>query len=76
MVVPSRRPSGLVTTTLIGVVGAVAGGQLWNATGPQGTTGMNLDSNFVALETDTGRKLSVGIEQLGWGDAEAAPATP
>ena len=41
-----------------------------------GACTIHFDANFVALETDSGRKLSVGIDQLGWDAAGAAPTTP
>jgi len=49
MAVPSRQPIGIVTTTLVGVIGAIVGGQLWDAMSPHGTTGIKLDTNFIAL---------------------------
>jgi uncharacterized membrane protein YeaQ/YmgE (transglycosylase-associated protein family) len=49
MAAPSRQPLGIVTTTLVGVIGAVVGGQLWDAMSPHAATGVRLDSNFIAL---------------------------
>ena len=50
MVVPGREPGGLLATTLIGIVGAVVGGWIWNvAFSRTGATGFDLGSIFVAF---------------------------
>ena len=50
MVVPGREPGGFLATTLIGIVGAVVGGWMWNVLFSRaGATGVNLGSIAVAL---------------------------
>lgn len=46
-VVPSRL--GIIGDTIVGMVGALIGGALFNAVGEAGTTGFNLWSIFVAF---------------------------
>lgn len=50
MVVPGREPGGFLATTLIGAVGAVIGGWIWNLVfNKPGATGIDLGSIFVAF---------------------------
>lgn len=52
LVMPGTRdePSGFLGTMLLGIVGAVIGGWVWNlALGRAGATGIDLGSIFVAF---------------------------
>jgi uncharacterized membrane protein YeaQ/YmgE (transglycosylase-associated protein family) len=50
LIVPGREPGGFIATTLIGIVGAVLGGWIWNlAFNAPGATGVNIGSIFVAF---------------------------
>jgi len=45
-----NEPSGFIGTMILGIVGAVIGGWVWNLLlGRQGATGMDLGSIFVAF---------------------------
>jgi uncharacterized membrane protein YeaQ/YmgE (transglycosylase-associated protein family) len=48
MIMPGREPGGFVMTLVIGVVGAVIGGFIWNMMGATGPTGFNIGSIFIA----------------------------
>jgi uncharacterized membrane protein YeaQ/YmgE (transglycosylase-associated protein family) len=45
----NRRGEGIILDVLLGVVGAVIGGWLFNRFGASGVTGLNLYSLFVAV---------------------------
>ena len=45
----ARRGQGCVLNVVLGVVGAVVGGTMFNAIGSRGITGFNLYSMFVAI---------------------------
>lgn len=45
----NRRGQGMFVDTLLGVVGAVAGGMLFHLFGSAGVTGLNLWSLFVSV---------------------------
>ncbi len=45
----NKRGEGLILDILLGVVGAVVGGWLFNTFGASGVTGLNLYSLFVAV---------------------------
>ena len=49
MVVPGEGPGGLLGDLVIGVIGAVIGGWVWNIFGHVGATGINLPSIVVAF---------------------------
>lgn len=50
MAVPGREPGGFVATIIIGILGAVMGGWIWNTAFNQaGATGINLGSILVAF---------------------------
>ena len=37
---------------------------------------VTFDTNYVVVEMGTGRKLSLGLEQLGWEPGDASPVGP
>lgn len=45
----NRRGEGLVLDLILGIVGAIAGGWLFNTFGASGVTGLNLYSLMVAV---------------------------
>ena len=45
----NKRGEGIVVDILLGIVGAVVGGSLFNALGAPGVSGLNLYSLFVAV---------------------------
>ena len=45
----NKRGEGIVLDILLGIVGAVIGGFLFNALGARGVSGLNLYSLFVAV---------------------------
>jgi uncharacterized membrane protein YeaQ/YmgE (transglycosylase-associated protein family) len=45
----NKRGEGIVLDILLGIVGAVIGGLLFNALGARGVSGLNLYSLFVAV---------------------------
>ena len=45
----NKRGEGLILDIVLGVVGAVTGGYVFNALGAPGVTGLNLYSLFVAV---------------------------
>jgi len=45
----NKRGEGLFLDIVLGIVGAVAGGWVFNALGASGVTGLNLYSLFVAV---------------------------
>ncbi len=49
MVVPGEGPGGLFGDLIIGVIGAILGGWLFNMFGHVGATGINLPSIIVAF---------------------------
>jgi uncharacterized membrane protein YeaQ/YmgE (transglycosylase-associated protein family) len=49
MVVPGDGPGGVLGDLIVGVVGAVIGGWIWNYFGHVGATGINLPSIIVAF---------------------------
>jgi len=49
MVIPGEGPQGVLGDLVIGVVGAVAGGWIFNYFGHPGTTGVNIGSIVVAF---------------------------
>jgi uncharacterized membrane protein YeaQ/YmgE (transglycosylase-associated protein family) len=68
-VVPGEGPGGIVGDLIVGVVGAILGGWIFNVLGHAGATGINLYSIFVAfvgavvllfiLRALTGRRTAV-----------------
>ena len=48
MIMPGREPGGFIMTMVIGIVGAVLGGFIWNMMGREGATGINIGSIFIA----------------------------
>jgi uncharacterized membrane protein YeaQ/YmgE (transglycosylase-associated protein family) len=48
IIMPGREPGGFLMTLIIGIVGAVIGGLIWNTMGHQGATGVNGPSIIVA----------------------------
>jgi uncharacterized membrane protein YeaQ/YmgE (transglycosylase-associated protein family) len=48
-VVPGEGPGGVLGDLIIGVIGAVLGGWLWNYFGHVGATGINIPSIIVAF---------------------------
>ena len=63
LVMPGSRnePSGFLGTMLLGVVGAVIGGWVWNAFGNKGATGIDPVSIFVAF---VGSCIVIGLLRL------------
>jgi uncharacterized membrane protein YeaQ/YmgE (transglycosylase-associated protein family) len=63
----NRHGEGVLTDVFVGIVGAWAGGHLFNLVGEQGVTGLNLWSLLVAT---TGAVLLLlvfhAIRRLGW----------
>jgi uncharacterized membrane protein YeaQ/YmgE (transglycosylase-associated protein family) len=49
MVVPGSGPGGVFGDLIVGIVGAVLGGWIWNYFGHVGATGINLPSILVAF---------------------------
>jgi uncharacterized membrane protein YeaQ/YmgE (transglycosylase-associated protein family) len=49
MVMRTNRQHGLLLDIVVGIIGAVAGGFLFNIAGITGTTGLNVWSVFVAF---------------------------
>jgi uncharacterized membrane protein YeaQ/YmgE (transglycosylase-associated protein family) len=49
MVVPGEGPGGIIGDIIVGIVGAVIGGWVFNAFGHAGVTGLNLWSILVAF---------------------------
>ena len=49
MVVPGEGPGGVIGDLVVGIVGAVIGGWIWNYFGHVGATGINLPSILVAF---------------------------
>ena len=49
MVIPGEAPRGVLGDLVIGVVGAIAGGWIFNYFGHPGATGVNLGSIVVAF---------------------------
>ena len=49
MVIPGEAPKGVLGDLVIGVVGAIAGGWIFNAFGHSGATGLNVGSIVVAF---------------------------
>jgi len=45
----NKRGEGLILDIVLGIIGAVAGGWIFNALGASGVTGLNLYSLFVAV---------------------------
>jgi uncharacterized membrane protein YeaQ/YmgE (transglycosylase-associated protein family) len=48
-VIPGEAPRGMLGDLVIGIVGAVAGGWIFNYFGHPGTTGVNIGSIVVAF---------------------------
>ena len=69
MVIPGEGPAGLIGDLVVGVVGAIIGGWVFNYFGHPGVTGLNLGSILVAfiggvillwlLRLVTGRRVSI-----------------
>jgi uncharacterized membrane protein YeaQ/YmgE (transglycosylase-associated protein family) len=69
MVIPGEAPAGLIGDLVVGVVGAIIGGWVFNYFGHPGVTGLNLGSIVVAfiggvillwlLRLVTGRRVSI-----------------
>ncbi len=49
MVIPGEGPGGVLGDLVIGIVGAIAGGWIFNAFGHPGATGVNIGSIVVAF---------------------------
>jgi uncharacterized membrane protein YeaQ/YmgE (transglycosylase-associated protein family) len=49
MVIPSEGPAGLLGDLVIGVVGAMVGGWIFNSFGHPGVTGVNIGSIVVSF---------------------------
>jgi uncharacterized membrane protein YeaQ/YmgE (transglycosylase-associated protein family) len=49
MVMKTNRQQGLIMDIVVGIVGALIGGFLFNLVGASGTTGFNIWSVFVAF---------------------------
>jgi uncharacterized membrane protein YeaQ/YmgE (transglycosylase-associated protein family) len=49
MVIPGEGPAGLLGDLVLGVVGALVGGWIFNAFGHPGATGVNIGSIVVAF---------------------------
>jgi uncharacterized membrane protein YeaQ/YmgE (transglycosylase-associated protein family) len=49
MVIPGEGPAGLLGDLVIGAVGALVGGWIFNAFGHSGATGVNIGSIVVAF---------------------------
>jgi uncharacterized membrane protein YeaQ/YmgE (transglycosylase-associated protein family) len=49
MVVPGQGPGGVIGDMVVGIVGAIIGGWIWNYFGHVGATGINLPSILVAF---------------------------
>ena len=49
LLVPGRQRIGIILTVLIGIVGALVGGFIFNALGHSAASGINLYSIFVAF---------------------------
>ena len=49
LVVKGEGPGGILGDMIIGIVGAILGGWLWNLFGHVGATGINLPSILVAF---------------------------
>jgi uncharacterized membrane protein YeaQ/YmgE (transglycosylase-associated protein family) len=63
LVMPGTRnePGGFLGTMLLGVVGAVIGGYVWNMFGNRGATGVDIPSIFVAF---VGSCIVIGLLRL------------
>jgi uncharacterized membrane protein YeaQ/YmgE (transglycosylase-associated protein family) len=48
-VIPGEGPGGVLGDLIIGVIGAVLGGWIWNYFGHVGATGINIPSIIVAF---------------------------
>lgn len=48
-VVPGAGPGGVLGDLIIGIIGAILGGWIWNYFGHVGATGINIPSLIVAL---------------------------
>jgi len=69
MIVPGEGPGGVIGDLVIGVIGAILGGWIWNYFGHVGATGINIGSIIVAfvgsvvllviIRLVTGRRASV-----------------
>jgi len=49
MVIPGEGPKGVIGDLVIGVVGAIAGGWIFNYFGHPGATGLSIGSTLVAF---------------------------
>lgn len=61
MVIRGEGPAGLLGDLVIGVVGAVVGGWIFNAFGHPGATGVNIGSIIVAF---VGALVVLGLMRL------------
>lgn len=61
MVMKTNREQGLIMDIIVGIVGALIGGFVFNALGIAGTTGFNIWSLFVAF---VGAVVLLGILRL------------
>jgi uncharacterized membrane protein YeaQ/YmgE (transglycosylase-associated protein family) len=63
LVMPGTRdePSGFLGTLLLGIVGAVIGGWIWNMFSKPGATGIDIGSIFVAF---VGSCILIGLLRL------------
>jgi uncharacterized membrane protein YeaQ/YmgE (transglycosylase-associated protein family) len=61
IVMKTNREQGLIMDIIVGIVGALIGGFLFNALGIAGTTGFNIWSLFVAF---IGAVVLLGILRL------------
>ena len=70
MVIPSEGPAGLLGDLVIGVVGAIGGGWVFNSFGHAGPTGVNIGSIVVSFVGAVGvlwlMRLFTGTRHSRW----------
>jgi len=69
MVIRGEGPAGILGDLVIGVVGAVVGGWIFNAFGHPGATGVNIGSIIVAF---VGAVVVLGLMRLFTGRRSAS----
>jgi len=63
----NRRSEGVLTNVVVGIVGALAGGFLFQRIGQNGITGLNVGSLWVATIGSIMLLIAFhGIRRLGW----------
>lgn len=49
LIMPGDDPGGIIVTILIGIVGAIVGGFIWNLLTGGGVSGLNIGSILIAV---------------------------